>query len=82
MCGRNQKEVNDIEFIAGCNRFALDNPTPTITSRVAFFGNEESIEQKLRVFAEKLQIDVELFDPAAYGGLQPGGKDDRDESGK
>lgn len=56
MCGRNADEINETEFMAGCNRFALDNPTPTVTARVAFFGNEETIERKLKLFAEKLAI--------------------------
>jgi hypothetical protein len=54
MCGRNTHDVNELEFMAACGRFALDNPTPSITSRVAFFGNEELIEKKLKLFAEKL----------------------------
>lgn len=39
MCGTNAADVNEFEFLAGCNRFALDNPLPTITKRVAFYGN-------------------------------------------
>ena len=52
LCGSNGRNISEHEFIAGCNRFALDNPTPSITSRLAFYGNDESIEKKLRVFAE------------------------------
>lgn len=68
--------------MAACGRFALDNPTPSITSRVAFFGNEELIEKKLKLFAEKLQISLDLFDPEAFGGMYPGGKHERDVEGK
>jgi len=82
MCGRNGKEMNEIEFMAGCNRFSLDNPTPTITTRVAYFGNDEGIEKKLKLFAEKLQIATELFDPEAYGSAYPGGKGERNKEGK
>jgi hypothetical protein len=67
MCGRNSNEVNELEFMAAVGRFALDNPTPSITSRLAFFGNEELMEKKLKLFAEKLQISIDLFDPEAYG---------------
>jgi hypothetical protein len=40
-----------MEFLAGCNRFALDNPTPTINVRLAFYGNEEKIEEILKRFS-------------------------------
>ena len=54
MCGKNSGDVNEMEFVAGCNRFALDNPLPTITSRFALFGNEANVEKKLKVFADRL----------------------------
>jgi len=47
MCGKNQFDCNDIEFLAGCNRFGLDNPVPIITRRLAHYGNEETIEKIL-----------------------------------
>ena len=81
MCGNNSENVHEQEFIAGCNRFALDNPAPTITSRIAFFGNEEPIEKKLKLFAEKLQIAIELFDPDTYATMYPGGKPERTVTG-
>jgi hypothetical protein len=40
MCGENTADVNEIEFIAGCNRFGVDNPMPVVTKRLALFGNE------------------------------------------
>ena len=43
LCGNNDSHANDFEFLAGCNRFAVDNPTPTITKRIAFYGNTEDI---------------------------------------
>ena len=82
MCGRNSNEVNELEFMAAVGRIALDNPTPSITSRLAFFGNEELMEKKLKLFAEKLQISIDLFDPEAYGSQYPGGKYERDQEGK
>jgi len=47
MCGTNQPDLNEFEFLAGCNRFAIDNPTPTITKRMAFYGNIEEISKGL-----------------------------------
>lgn len=43
MCGTNSEDVNDFEFMAGCNRFAIDNPLPTVTKRIAYYGNSEDI---------------------------------------
>jgi hypothetical protein len=43
LCGNNDGHANDFEFLAGCNRFAVDNPTPTVTKRIAFYGNTEDI---------------------------------------
>lgn len=47
MCGSNKFECSEIEFLAGCNRFGLDNPVPTITRRLATYGNEEPVEKLL-----------------------------------
>ena len=30
MCGKNNYELTTAEFLAGCNRFGLDNPTEII----------------------------------------------------
>jgi hypothetical protein len=45
MCGKNGFDCTDVEFIAGCNRFGLDNPVPIITRRMAHYGNEENVEK-------------------------------------
>ena len=47
LCGGMESEVNEQAFSAGCNRFGIDNPTPTITKRLSTFGNIEEIETTL-----------------------------------
>jgi hypothetical protein len=34
--------------LAGCNRYGLDNPAPTIHKRVGLYGNEEDFEDFMR----------------------------------
>ena len=55
MCSTNGEDVNDFEFMAGCNRFAVDNPLPTVTKRIAYYGNHDDIAKQLDAFAAKLQ---------------------------
>ena len=52
MTGENEGEVNETEFVAGCNRFGIDNPTPIITKRLGFYGNIEEIEKNLHDLAK------------------------------
>ena len=54
MCGTNQADLNEFEFLAGCNRFALDNPCPTITKRMAFYGNNEDVAKGLDGIVAKM----------------------------
>ena len=37
------KSVSLKSFLAGCNRFGIDNPCPIITKRLANYGNSEDI---------------------------------------
>jgi len=68
MCGSNTSEVNEIEFLAGCNRFAIDNPMPTITKRIALYGVTEDIEKMLERLAQRFEnLNI---DPEQYGGTE------------
>lgn len=31
------------EFLAGCNRFGIDNPCPIVTKRLSTCGNDQNI---------------------------------------
>jgi hypothetical protein len=34
--------------MAGCNRFGLDNPCPTITKRLAIYGTLDDLDKELK----------------------------------
>lgn len=65
MCGKNDFNVYDIEFVSGCNRFGLDNPVPIITKRLSTYGNEENIEKLVERLAKQYNdpnfLDAEKF---------------------
>ncbi len=48
VCKENTGQVNLVDFLAGCNRFGLDNPTPTIHKRIGLYGNEEDFEDFMK----------------------------------
>lgn len=56
MCGSNDEKVNEVEFGSGCNRFAMDNPTPTITKRLSLYGNTEDVESIFKQVATRLLL--------------------------
>ena len=70
MCGQNKFDCADIEFLAGCNRYGLDNPVPTITRRLAHYGNEEYIEKILEKCAKQFN-DTNLLDIERFGSVHP-----------
>jgi len=37
--GKNGLGATSVEFLAGCNRFGVDNPCPILTKRLALYGN-------------------------------------------
>ena len=39
----NSDLMTDEQFIAGCWRFAIENPVPTISTRCALYGNSRDI---------------------------------------
>lgn len=57
-CKDNNDCVNLVEFLAGCNRFALDNPAPSIHKRINLYGNEDDYEGFMRKQLEKYNIAV------------------------
>lgn len=48
MSGMNNHIINEIQFTAGCNRFGIENPTPTIKKRIALYGNSIDLKQKVQ----------------------------------
>lgn len=59
-CKENTSSINLNEFLAGCNRFGLDNPAPTIQKRIGMYGNEEDIEELLKKQLEGYSINQQL----------------------
>lgn len=59
--------------MAGCNRFALDNPIPTITARLAWYGNEENTTKTIFDWLEKRFKDTQIFDKENFTGQNPSG---------
>ena len=73
MCESNSPEISAQAFLAGCNRFGLDNPCPTVTKRLACYGNQEDLEKEFKkiVAQEKyksLAHEAELIASGELGG--------------
>ena len=66
MCGDNSFNCTEFEFVAGCNRFGLDNPSPIVTRRLATYGNEEPIEKIVERLARQYN-DTNIIDPEKFG---------------
>tara|TARA_B110000285_G_C15133375_1_gene625181 strand:+ start:3072 stop:3590 length:519 start_codon:yes stop_codon:yes gene_type:complete len=53
VCGKNGNKVSVPEFLAGCNRFGVDNPCPIITKRISLYGNNvDSFEEDFKRLVE------------------------------
>ena len=63
-------EINETSFSAGCNRFGLDNPTPTITKRLALYGNQYEVEKWVEEAAQKIN-NLRMLDPEKFGSIHP-----------
>jgi len=70
MCADIKGEINETSFSAGCNRFGLDNPVPTITKRLAHYGNNYEVEKWVEEAAQKIN-DLRMLDPAKFGSIHP-----------
>jgi len=42
-----------VKILAGCNRFGIDNPCPTISKRLSLYGVPEDIEKDFKKMVEK-----------------------------
>lgn len=61
VAGKNDKLLRLDEFLAGCNRYGLDNPCPIITKRMSNYGNADEIDKDFkRILAKykKLAPDI------------------------
>ena len=64
--------MSDASFLAGCWRYAIENPVPTISTRCALYGNARDIMIVLKE-AEKeygkpsIKIDSKVFTSFTMG---------------
>jgi len=56
ICKDNSSNVNLVEFLAGCNRFGLDSPSPIIHKRISLYGNEDDFEDIMKKQLEQYNI--------------------------
>jgi hypothetical protein len=54
MTGKNNNSINEVQFIAGCNRFGIENPTPTIKKRIALYGNTVDVQRLLNTVRKRV----------------------------
>ena len=66
MSGENDGQCTEAQFLAGCNRFGLDNPIPIITKRLWLYGNHETCEKEIKELA-KLANNKNVLDPERLG---------------
>lgn len=43
VCGDNTNQITTEKFLVASTRFGVDNPCPTITKRLALYGNQEEL---------------------------------------
>lgn len=61
VCETNSSKVSAEAFLAGCNRFGIDNPCPIITKRMALYGNSEDLDKDFKRLLEKYQKEHDNF---------------------
>jgi len=68
LSGDNGFLVSEEEIKAACSRFGLDNPCPSVTRRLAWYGNQDEIEKMVERAANKFGTD--MIDPEDYTGVE------------
>lgn len=61
---KNTSEISMMHFIASCTRFALEAPTPTLTHRLALYGNSREVMSMLKEAEERYGPAKLNFDPS------------------
>ena len=61
----NTNVIQDSAFIAGCNRYALDNPVPTVSTRCGLYGNSRDVmillQEAERIYGKPLKVDHKTY---------------------
>jgi len=64
------ESLTESEFMYACSQFGLENPVPSVTKRLAWYGNTEEIEKMVERVSNKLKNEIKAsgmyLDPDAY----------------
>ena len=68
----NTSVIHDATFVVACNRYALENPVPSVITKCALYGNNKDVMQKLEEAEEKygagtVSIDAKQFSSVTMG---------------
>jgi hypothetical protein len=62
--------LTESDFMFACSQFGLENPVPTVSKRLAWYGNTEDLEKMVERVSNKLKDEVKAagmyLDPEAY----------------
>jgi hypothetical protein len=74
-CGdENTNVFSDDQFLAGCNRFAIENPVPSVSLRCGLYGNSKDIMTYLADAEKKygkISVDQKMFTSVNMGLPEP-----------
>jgi len=64
------ESLTESEFMYACSQFGLENPVPSVTRRLAWYGNIEDVEKMVERVSNKLKNEIKAagmyLDPDAY----------------
>mmetsp|Transcript_20350 Transcript_20350/g.31081 ORF Transcript_20350/g.31081 Transcript_20350/m.31081 type:complete len:146 (+) Transcript_20350:146-583(+) len=68
----NSNIFSDDMFVAGCSRFAIENPVPSVSLRCSLYGNSKDVMQQLSEAEKKygkpnIKVDSKLFSEFSMG---------------
>jgi hypothetical protein len=70
----NTNIINDDAFLAGCNRYAIENPVPSISMRCGLYGNSRDVMSFLADAEKKfghIKVDTKKYTAANMGLPEP-----------
>lgn len=69
VCEDNCNAISAEAFLAGCNRYGIDNPCPIITKRIGLYGLTEDLEKDFKRLVERYRKENPAIriDPDVYG---------------
>ena len=85
MCDENNGKISCDKFMAGCSRFGLDSPCPTITKRLHCYGNSEDVDNDFkRILTNNLEKhptvkEIVKIDPNVHQVVNFRGEKENDE---